>query len=91
MGLLLGARDGIVDFLLGGCYATDNFLGLDALERVDLVELLLELLDETLLRLLVPDVVDAQRVLQILIVDVVEDPLLVERLLELLSEPRGTR
>lgn len=30
---------------------------------------------------------NAQRVLQAFIVDVVEDPLLVERLLELLAEP----
>lgn len=84
--ILLGARDCIVDLLLGCCDATNDFLGLDALERVDLVELLLKLLDEALLRLFVPDVMDAQRVLQAFIVDVVEDPLLVERLLKLLAE-----
>ena len=58
-GGVVGAGDGIVDFLLRGCYAADNLLALDALEGVDLVELLLEMLDEALLRLLVPGVVDA--------------------------------
>jgi hypothetical protein len=57
------------------------------LEGVDLVELLLELLDEALLRLLVPVVVHAQGRLELVIVDVVEEPLAVERLLQLLAEP----
>jgi hypothetical protein len=84
--LLLCASDGIVDFLLRGCYATDDLFALNALEGVDLVELLLQLLDKVLFRLLVPYVVDTQRVFQALIVDVVEDPILVERLLQLLTE-----
>jgi hypothetical protein len=89
--VLLYAMDGIADLFLRGCYAPDNFLGLDALEGVDLVELLLQLLDEALLRFLVPVVVHAQGVLEVIVVDVVEDPLSVERLLELLAEPACSR
>lgn len=89
--LLLCTRDGILDLLLRRCYATDDLAALDALEGVDLVELRLQLLDEALLRLLVPDVVDAQGILELLVVDVVEDPLLVHRLLQLLAEPVRAR
>jgi hypothetical protein len=89
--LLLHAGDGIADFLLGRGDAPDNLLALDALERVDLVELLVEQLEVVLLGVLVPCVVHAEGVLQALIVDVVEDPLLVKRLLELLAEPARMR
>lgn len=89
--LLLCARDGILDLLLRRCYAADDLAALDALEGVDLVELRLQLLDEALLRLLVPDVVHSQRTLELLVVDVVEDPLLIHRLLQLLAEPARPR
>jgi hypothetical protein len=91
LGLLLRAGDGIPNLLLRRCYAPDNLLALDALEGVDLIELLLELLDEALLRLLVPDVVYAERILKALVVNVIKYPLPVERLLELLAESARAR
>jgi hypothetical protein len=86
LGLLLRAGDGIPNLLLRRCYAPDDLLALDALEGVDLIELLLELLNEALFRLLVPDVVYAERILKALVVNVIKYPLPVERLLELLAE-----
>jgi hypothetical protein len=88
---LLRPVDGLGDLALRRCYAADDLLGLDALEGVDLVELLLELLDEALLRLLVPDVVHAEGILEAIVVDVVEDPLSVLRRLQLLAEPARSR
>lgn len=85
--VLLRLGDSGVDLLLRRCYAADDLLAFDAHEAVDLVELLLELLHEALLRLLVPGVVDAQGRLELLVVDVVEEPVLVQRLLQLLAEP----
>jgi hypothetical protein len=85
--LALGAGDGLVDLFVRGSYAADDLVALDTDEGVDLVELLLELLDKVLLRLFVPGVVDAEGRLKALVVDVVEEPFLVERLLELLAEP----
>ena len=85
--LALGASDSLVDLLVRGGDATDDLIALDADKGVDLVELLLELLDKVLLRLFVPGVVDAEGRLKALVVDVVEEPFLVERLLELLAEP----
>lgn len=87
----LRAGDGVADLLLGGGDAADDLLALDALEGVDLVELLVQQLEVVLLLGLVPAVVDAQGALEALVVDVVEDPLLVERLLELLPEPAHAR
>jgi hypothetical protein len=84
---LLRTGNRIADLLLRRGNAPDNLLALDALERVDLVEFLVEQLQVVLLRGLVPSVVDTQRVLQALVVNVVKDPLLVERLLKLLAEP----
>jgi hypothetical protein len=46
---LLSTVDGILDFLLRRCDAPDNLFSFDALEGVDLVELLLELLNKALL------------------------------------------
>lgn len=42
-------RNGIVDLLLAGFNTTDNLLALDLLERVHLVQLLLKLIDKSLL------------------------------------------
>lgn len=81
----------IGDLLLGRSDPADDLLGLDFLEGVDLVQLSLELLDEALLRLVVPGARCAQRRLQSLIVDVVEDPIAVQRLLELLAESARER
>ena len=85
--VFLRASDSSVDLLLRCCYAADDFLALDAHEAVDLVEFLLELLNKALLRLLVPCVVHAEGRLKLLVVDVVEEPVLVQRLLQLLAEP----
>jgi hypothetical protein len=63
LSLLLRAADSIANLLLRRCYAPNDLLALDALERVDFVELLLELLNEALLRLLVPDVMHAKGIL----------------------------
>lgn len=79
--VLLRAGNGGIDLLLGRGNTTDDLLAFDAHEAVNLVKLLLELLDKALLRLLVPCVVHAQRRFQFLVVDVIKEPILVERLL----------
>ena len=85
--ILLHTPDRLGDLLLRRCYAPNDLLGLDALEGVDLVELLLELLHKVGLGLVIPDVRRAQLALEALVVDVVEDPLAVEGRLQLLAEP----
>lgn len=85
--VFLRARHSGVDLLVRCRYAANDLLTLDAHEAVDFVELLLELLNEVLLGLLVPGMVHAQRSLQFLIVDIVKQPVLVQRLLQLLTEP----
>lgn len=85
--VVVDLADDVVDLLLGGGYAADDLLGLDLLEGVDLVELGLELLDEGLLGLVVPGARGAECRLEVLVVDVVECPIAVQRLLELLAEP----
>lgn len=79
--VFLRASDCGIDFFVRSRYTSDDLFALDAYEAVDLVEFLLELLDEALLRLLVPCVVHAEGRLEPLVVDVVEEPVLVQRLL----------
>jgi hypothetical protein len=76
-----------LDLLLGRGDATNNLLGLDLLEGVDFVEFLVELLDEVLLRLVIPLSMDAKGLLKGFVVDVIEGPVSIERLFELLAEP----
>lgn len=90
-GIVVDLADHVVDLLLGGGNAADDLLGLDLLEGVDLVQLRLQLLYEALLRLVVPGAGSAQRPLKMLIVDVVEGPVAVQRLLELLAESAQSR
>ena len=90
-GVVVDLADDVVDFLLGSSNAADDLLGLDLLEGVDLVQLRLQLLYEALLRLVVPGARGPQRRLEVLIVDVVEGPVAVQRLLELLAESAISR
>ena len=90
-GIVVDLADHVVDLLLGGGNAADDLLGLDLLEGVDLVQLRLQLLYEALLRLVVPGTGRAQGPLEVLIVDVVEGPVAVQRLLELLAESAQSR
>jgi hypothetical protein len=76
-----------LDLLLGRGDATNNLLGLDLLEGVDFVEFLVELLDEVLLRLVIPLAMYAEGLFQGFVVDVVEGPVSIERLFKLLAEP----
>lgn len=76
----------LVDLLLRRGDSTNNLLSFNLLESINLVQLALELLYEALFRLMVPDAGSAQRRFELLVVDVVENPIAIQRLSQLLTE-----
>jgi hypothetical protein len=66
----------------------DNLLALDLLEGEDLVELALQLLDESVLVVIGPYVLGggSESVFEVVVVDVVPFPFLYQRRLELVTE-----
>jgi len=83
----VGFQNHVMDLLLGRSDPPNDLLALDFLKVVHFIELPLQFLDKALLGLLVPWLVNAQGVFEVVVGDVVEGPVLDERRLELLAEP----